>query len=135
MVKNYQEGKIYCIKDNTNGNVYYGSTCEKYLSKRIAQHRNGYKLYIKTNKRYTSSFEILKNGDFDIELVEQFPCNSSDELLKRERYFIELNKEKCINKRMPSRTHEEFISTKGRDEINKDHKAWRDERDAPRKNI
>jgi len=44
MVK-YENSKIYKIIDNTNGNIYIGSTV-KTLSLRIAQHRASYvKLY------------------------------------------------------------------------------------------
>ena len=35
---NYQLGKIYKLVDNTNGNIYIGSTCLPYLSSRLAGH-------------------------------------------------------------------------------------------------
>ncbi len=37
------EGKIYKIVDNTNNNVYIGSTTQLYLSNRIAHHRYFFK--------------------------------------------------------------------------------------------
>ena len=42
---NYANGKIYKIIDNTNNNIYYGSTCQK-LKERKAQHIRGYKQYL-----------------------------------------------------------------------------------------
>ena len=36
---NYQLGKIYKIVDNTNGNIYIGSTCEPTLARRLAKQR------------------------------------------------------------------------------------------------
>ena len=40
MENKYQEGKIYKIVCNITGEVYYGSTIEKYLSSRLAKHKN-----------------------------------------------------------------------------------------------
>ena len=57
---NYQLGKIYKIVDNTNGNIYIGSTCEKYLSNRLSGHQSKYKLYLKGLTNNIKSFEILK---------------------------------------------------------------------------
>ncbi len=37
------EGKIYKIVDNTNNNVYIGSSTQLYLSDRIAHHRYFFK--------------------------------------------------------------------------------------------
>ena len=66
----YNKGKIYKIVDNTTGNIYIGSTC-KPLSARLACHRASYKIYLNTGKPYYSSFEILKNNNFDIILIEE----------------------------------------------------------------
>ena len=45
-----------------------------------------------------SSFDLLELGDVSIILLELCPCNSRDELLAKERYHIELNKDNVINK-------------------------------------
>ncbi len=87
--------KIYKIVDNTNGNIYIGKTEQKYLSSRLSIHRYDYKTGI-----YCSSCEILKNGDYDIELIEETEDKT------RERYWI-LNTE-CVNKNIPGRTREEW---------------------------
>jgi hypothetical protein len=116
---NYQLGKIYKIVDNTNGNIYIGSTSQATLAHRLSKHVSNYKSYLKkTNKNYnTSSFEIFQNENFDIILIELYPCNSKDELHARERYYIEtLN---CVNKCIPTRTKKEYM--KEYCEINKEH--------------
>jgi hypothetical protein len=101
---NYQNGKIYRIVDNTNGNQYIGSTTLK-LSQRLAQHVADYKVYLKSNMKYLKAFDILATGDYIIILIECFPCTSKEELLSRERYWQEcLN---CINKNKPIITAEE----------------------------
>jgi len=105
----YENSKIYKIYDNTNGNIYIGSTTEKYLSKRLQHHIQKYNDWIKNNKGYTSSFEIFKNNNYYIELVENVNCNDIYELKNRERYYIE-NCE-CININVPNRTLEEYFKT------------------------
>ncbi len=88
--------KIYRIVDNTNGNIYIGKTKQKYLSSRLRQH----KYNTKKNTNRCMSREIIKNGDYKIELIEE----TNDET--RERYWIE-NTE-CINKQIPGRTYKEW---------------------------
>ena len=94
----YKNCKIYKVVDNVNpNNVYIGSTC-KTLAQRISQHRTNYKEYIKFNKTkgFVSIYDIIENGDFDIILIENFPCNNKDEMNQKERYFIDTME--CINK-------------------------------------
>jgi len=96
---NYQKGKIYKIIDNKTGKVYFGSTTEPTIARRLATHRTHCKQYKEGKQRNCSSFEILENNDYVIVLVELFSCSSKDELLARERYWIENNE--CINKNRP----------------------------------
>jgi len=98
----YDNGKIYKLIDNTNGNVYIGSTVQT-LSKRKSQH--------KEEKNKCMSKFIIANGDYDIMLIENYPCKSKKQLLSRERYYIENNE--CINQVIPGRTYDEWY------EINK----------------
>ncbi len=91
---NYQNAKIYRIIDNTNGNVYIGSTTSQ-LCNRLAEHASGYKRHLKGQYAYTASFQIIANGDYDIVLIEEFPCDNRDQLHQRERYWIENTD--CIN--------------------------------------
>jgi hypothetical protein len=92
----YKNGKIYKIVDKTNGNMYIGSTCQKTLAQRFSQHKSNYRL---KNRVYTSSFEIIKNGNCEIVLIENYPCDNKDELHARERYYIEISN--CVNKVIP----------------------------------
>jgi len=97
-------GYIYKIYDNTNGNIYYGSTKEE-LSKRMTKHRANYKRYIEGKGNNVKSFEILKNNDYSYSVVEKVEFNEKFELLQKERYYIENNE--CINKCIPTRTRKE----------------------------
>jgi hypothetical protein len=93
-------GKIYKIIDNTNNNIYIGSTCAKTLKHRLNKHKSDYKRYLSNGSRYTTTYDILKNNDYKIELLEELECNTKYELHVRERYWI-VNIV-CINKYKPT---------------------------------
>lgn len=103
---NYQNSKIYKIIDLTNNNIYIGSTTKK-LSRRLGSHTSNYKLYLNGKYKYITSFEIIKNGDYKIELIEAYPCDRKDQLITREGYYIK-NRE-CVNKNIAGRTKIEYL--------------------------
>jgi hypothetical protein len=92
----YQLGKIYKIECNVTKKVYIGSTCEPILARRLAGHITDYNKYLKGTYHYVSSFDVLQNGNYDIVLIESYPCTSKDELHARERYHT--NNIDCVNK-------------------------------------
>lgn len=92
---NYQKSKIYCIRSHQCKYLYIGSTTQS-LALRMAGHRAGYKKYLSNNKNFLASFHILKYPDAYIELVEKYPCEDRDELLKHEGEHIR-ETENCIN--------------------------------------
>jgi hypothetical protein len=102
---NYNNGKIYKIVDNTDGNIYIGSTIEK-LCQRIQRHKSDYKRYLEGKCGKCMSYDIIQNGNFDIVLIESIHCESKEELHKKERYYIELFD--CVNKNIPGRTKKEY---------------------------
>lgn len=101
----YKNGKIYKIINDENEDVYYGSTIQT-LKERFESHKNDYKVYLNGKYDYVTSFEIVKYSSCKIILVENFPCKSRYELEVRERYYIE--KYKCVNKIVPTRTCKEW---------------------------
>ena len=104
---NYEFAKIYKIVDNTNGNIYIGSTCEPTLARRLAGHRRKYKGYLENKYNFVSSFDILKNDNYEIVLLEECKdITTKDQLHKRERFYIEHNI--CVNKFIPTRTDKEY---------------------------
>lgn len=107
----YLNGKIYKLIDNTNGNIYIGSTCSS-LKERLQGHLVNYKSHIKKDGKgkVTTAFHIIKNNDYNIKLIEYFPCKSKQELLKKEREYIQNNK--CINIARPITTHQEKLNQK-----------------------
>lgn len=109
MSNKYENSKIYKIVSPSNPDlVYYGSTIQK-LSIRMAGHR------ARLNK-CTSSM-VLDKGDAIILLVENYSCNSKEELLKKEGEYI-LNNE-CVNKNVAGRTSKERYQDINKEQINK----------------
>ena len=96
----YQKSIIYKIFDNTNCDVYYGSTYNL-LRVRMKGHRDGAKY-----GGACVSKQIILNGNYSYSMVEPYPCNSKQELHTRERYWIE--NFDCINKFVPTRTDKEY---------------------------
>jgi len=92
----YQLGKIYKIECNVTEKVYIGSTCEPTLARRLTKHVGSYRCYLNGKFNYISSFDVLQNRNYDIVLIESYPCNSKDELHARERYHT--NNIDCVNK-------------------------------------
>jgi hypothetical protein len=92
----YSKGKIYKIIDLDSNECYIGSTCEPTLARRLAGHVSCYKSYLNGNYHYVTSFKIIQNGDYDIVLIENYPCNSKDELHARESHYTQSMD--CVNK-------------------------------------
>ena len=104
-MSNYQNGKIYKIVCNITNEIYVGSTTLS-LSERLRQHTNHYKCYLNNKSHNYSSFVIIERGNYDIVLLENYPCETKEQLLMRERYYFDtLN---CINKFRPIFTKNEY---------------------------
>ena len=83
--KDYKNGRIYCIRNNIDDEVYVGSTCQP-ISKRMAAHRS-YRNRNK-NQKVHKHMNDLGVENFYIELLEEFPCENKEQLRKREGYHI-----------------------------------------------
>ena len=85
-------GKIYRLTCNVSQMTYIGSTTTS-LSIRLHQHAIKYEKYTDFKEgNYCGSFQIIKNDDYKIELLENYPCKSKTELRQRERYWYDLEK-------------------------------------------
>jgi hypothetical protein len=100
----YTTAFVYNITDGTNN--YIGST-EGSLEKRLKQHENDYKSYLEGKYHYVSSFDIIKNGNYRIELLEECNVNTTHELRIIEgTYQQEMD---CVNKQIAGLTHKESM--------------------------
>lgn len=94
----YEIGRVYILESKNTDNVYIGSTGMKYLSQRIALHRQKYKLYLKMKWfHYYTSFDILKKGDVTIRELEKHYNIEKSKLEEIESDWIK-NTPNCVNK-------------------------------------
>ena len=120
---NYQNGKIYKIVCDDTGETYFGSTVQT-LSQRKTCHKN----------LRCCSAEIIKRGNYCMVLVENFPCDSKEELFSRERFYIE--NYPCVNHYRPIISKEEIKERmkewyeKNKDKIAERNKERAEERSA-----
>jgi hypothetical protein len=124
MPNNYSRGKIYKIVCRKTDKQYIGSTTEPTLARRLAGHRCDIKRWKNGEFAFVSSFSVMEENDYYIELVELVPCSSKDELLVRERFHIQNNE--CVNKCVPLRTHKEWCE-ENRKQINEKAKEYYEE--------
>ena len=125
VVNKYHHGKIYKITDNAYTKCYIGSTVEKYLSIRMGKHRSCYRQFKKNNAHLCCSYNIFDEFGLEnckIELIEAYKCETKEELLKREGYYVKNTN--CVNKLMPGRTKSEYWDD-NKEEINIKRRATR----------
>ena len=104
----YNDGKIYRIIDSGHNDMYIGSTV-KSLSSRLNAHRASYRSYKQGKCLRCCSSSVLfdKYGDdLKIELIENYSCETEEELKRREGYHIKA--ERCINKYLAGRSDAEY---------------------------
>jgi hypothetical protein len=123
---NYENGKIYKIVCDSTGKVYIGSTCTM-LCQRLAQHVNLYKCNISNEcitKHGCASFEIIKNNNYKIILLENYSCNNKEELMKKEREYFD--KLECVNRYRPAVPYAEKLqlAKKYKDTHKNEIKIW-----------
>jgi hypothetical protein len=114
----YENGKIYTIRSPHTDKYYICSTIAS-LKKHFYQHKSG--LY--------KSKEIIDAGDAYIELLENFPCKSKNELEKREGELLRQFKNEIVNYRNCDQKYKikdilNIIETKADDGHNEDRKEF-----------
>lgn len=102
----YGKGKIYKIVCNVTGNCYVGSTTKERLCDRLSQHRSNYNKYLKGKHHYVSVYEVLKQNNYTILLLENYPCSSKDELYAKE--YEHIKNTNCVNMKAPKRTKAQY---------------------------
>lgn len=120
----YNNGKVYMLSSENTAKVYIGSTIQT-LDMRLKGHKDSYEAYKKDKKTYTTSYEIIKVGDYVITLLEDVNVETIEELEQRERFWIE-NTPECVNKQHPGRTKKEY-NLIHKDKISEQKKEYRKE--------
>lgn len=120
LADSYQRAKIYKLYiEGVEEVCYIGSTTLE-LNKRLDFHKNSVKYT--SQKKTVASCLFEEGNEVVIALVEDYPCQSKNELELRERYWIEQFPE-CVNKNIPTRGWKERW-LKNRDELIAKHKEW-----------
>ena len=109
---NYSNSKIYKLVNNVDDEIYIGSTVNP-LFKRKYEHKRE----IKMHPQLLKSQHFLKVGweNVQIILIEEFPCDNREQLLKRERFWID-ELRPSLNRNKP------YISTEEKNEREKNYK-------------
>ena len=102
--KDYSQGKIYCIGNTINDDVYIGSTCQS-LSQRMAQHRKD--MNARQHMKIYALMKELGRENFYIELLEECPCENSNQLLRRVGELIREH-QSVLNNIISGRTKKEY---------------------------
>lgn len=136
--KNYQNGKIYCVRNNIDDDVYVGSTTTT-LCKRMAKHRESTKSKEKKDRKVYAKMNEIGAEQFYIELIENYPCETLEQLRQREGYYI--REMGTLNTQVAGRTkqgwandHKEHRKQQHQDyykqhkeKYNQQSKLWREE--------
>lgn len=105
----YSKGKIYKIITDNSNDIYIGSTIQT-LKRRLDRHKTDCK---NREGKYTSSI-IIKQGNYSIELIKNYPCNSKAEL-NAEEGRIQREME-CVNRCIAGRSRKQWRIDNGEEE-------------------
>jgi hypothetical protein len=83
----YSKSKIYKILNVISDDVYVGSTCQE-LSKRFHAHKCNVNLPQYEKNKFYCKMKEFGLDNFYIELVENYPCSTREELRAREGEWI-----------------------------------------------
>ena len=101
----YKNGKVYAVRNIVDDTVYIGSTIQP-LHKRFFEH----KCRVNKGREKTKALYLKMNeigvDKFYIELIEQFPCASREELNRKEGEIIRENT--VCNSNLAGRTKAEY---------------------------
>jgi len=98
---------IYGILCKTTWKIYYGSTKDT-VEQRLKKHEIDYKAYLNGYYKYVSSYEVLKNNNYEIRLLEE--CDD-DKFHMRERENFYIDNFPCVNIQragVPGREHNDY---------------------------
>ena len=105
MSVSYKNGKIFCIKNTVDDEVFIGAT-QRWLDDKMKEYKSMY------NKEKGAKMQLcqhmMKHGidNFYIELLENAECSSIDEMKQKVKAYTK--KLGTLNKRIEGRTKEEW---------------------------
>ena len=118
--KDYNNSKIYCIRNAVDDEIYVGSTTQA-LCKRMAVHRANSKREELGNCLLYQKMKEFDKDEIFIELIEEYPCDNAEQLKKKEGEHI--RRIGTLNNRIAGRTRKEHYCN-DRDKSNEISKAY-----------
>lgn len=92
-------GYIYVVKNkNLPNQIYIGST-QKNINYRLMKHKWNHSAYLKGQYRYYSVFDLLKDNDYYIELLDEIEFDDIHELENLEYEYMKKYENECINRK------------------------------------
>ena len=89
-------GRVYIIRSTCTSDVYIGSTDET-LRKRLLYHERHFRSHLNEKMNYVTSYELICQDDYWIELLEEIQFNDKTELTAVEQLYINADPN-CVNK-------------------------------------
>ena len=120
--KDYNNGKIYCIRNTIDDDIYVGSTTQP-LSKRMAAHRSDLKYKKHINKGLLQKADELGVDKLYIELIEEYPCENLEQLNRKEGEHI--RQIGTLNKMVAGRTKKEYRANNKEKIAEKKSEYWK----------
>jgi hypothetical protein len=120
-INKYQNGKIYRIWSLETDDIYVGSTVDM-LHKRMYKHRNDAKKG-RTNMKIHLEMQRIGIDSFKIELIENYPCQTIQELHMREGHWIR-TLTPSLNQLIAGRTRKEWVDVNKDNLIQKRKERW-----------
>ena len=132
MANDYNKAKIYALRSYQTPEIWIGSTTLD-----LFERMNNHRMFNNPGASWIIQDEVFKYGDCYIELIEKYPCQGSEELVKRMNEIIRemdcLNKKKeeykarnQEEKRVKKNTKAKEYYRKNRDKINQYNKEYRE---------
>jgi len=91
-------GRIYIIRSTCTSDVYIGST-EETLRRRLQTHENDFRRHLNEKHHYVTSFELICQDDYRIELLETIQFDEDSELVAKEQQYI-MADPRAVNKNL-----------------------------------
>lgn len=125
----YSKSKIYKIVNTIDDEVYVGSTCRK-LAYRFQCHVKKAKEY--ESRKIYDHLNSIGWENVSIELIEEYPCDNKEELLSRERHWVEaigtLNSKNpywsTVEKQQYRQTYHKQYRHQNHEKLLEDKKRW-----------
>jgi len=105
MADKYRQGKVYCVRNTVDDGIYVGSTTRT-LEQRFAEHKKHSQVM---SFSIAAKMKELGADNFYIELLEECPCESLQDLRKKEGEWVRAVG--TVNQNIPGRTTAEWEET------------------------